>query len=995
MLRAFRSVSTVLFLLLLTGALLLGITPGSALAGPGDLWVLGADSPVTSDPYYQQQPDIDGSMALWTDCGSGGGCYIMVKDLDSSAPAEQLAPMRKGQDNAHMDGGVAVWEQLVNAASGGITFQVYHLRPGSTQPLPLSPGRGRQGNPAISRGRVVWEDQRAGSKQTDIYMYDLETGVESPVCTESSRQQQPDIAGDWVIWVDNRGGSYNYGRATRNDIYAKNIATGEERRITTDADETIQGNPAIGRDELTGDYFAVFEGDGIWLYDFQTSETTKIAMNGSHADMDGHIAVWISRETGRVMMHDVSTGVQQPVSSGDGSVFNPAVSGHRIVWGDDRSGSRDIYENRLLDNAWTLAERYKPLLHFDHDIYDASRRDYEPRTVELMTGVRGARLVADGSVINEPTPGDLASHNSADNYLDLPGSPASPFNDYADEYISLLAGSPNSYPVTVYGRVIPGGAGQEETIIQYWLLYYFNDWFNKHEGDWEMVQVMLDRELQPLAVSYSQHGDALTKDWDEPGLARDGTHPRAFVARGSHANYFREGDDLRAANLWGRVDHTGSITSHFPDLEMDWSASPGGWVGFAGLWGEDAQWWWPPFTVNEGPRGPAFQGWSWDDPLGWALASDWEDGLDSVVISVSAGADLQVHDRHGNRVGLGADGTVETGIAQSEYYRKKSDGSTNIVIHGADVADGLVATLTHWGTGPVDIRVQAPDRAGGIVYRQEYLAMAADAGSKARLDLASAAAMFLSLDNDSDGIADENLAADISQPVPVDFAPPGAVNDLRISSIAPDSAGLAWSAPGDDGDLGTASAYEVRYAKEPLTEINWSSAREAGSALQPQAAGSSEELLVQDLDAGTRYYLGVRARDDAWQLGPLAQVVEVTTTQPDLFWSMQASYWSSLADYQNNRLTVEYDLASIGSATARDLQVWNSLCSPSIVMLTTPMPLKAGDLPPGESRQVSMTYVVPEGIKAFKTTSYVLCRDDSGGEHWFPGAPSGETSGLA
>ncbi len=50
-------------------------------------------------------------------------------------------------------------------------------------------------------------------------------------------------------------------------------------------------------------------------------------------------------------------------------------------------------------------------------------------------------------------------------------------------------------PVTVYAHVARDEMGR--VTLQHWALYFYNDWFNKHEGDWEMVQVMLGADDQP------------------------------------------------------------------------------------------------------------------------------------------------------------------------------------------------------------------------------------------------------------------------------------------------------------------------------------------------------------------------------------------------------------------------------------------------------------------------------------------------------------------
>lgn len=55
------------------------------------------------------------------------------------------------------------------------------------------------------------------------------------------------------------------------------------------------------------------------------------------------------------------------------------------------------------------------------------------------------------------------------------------------------------------------------------------------------------------------------------------------------------------------------------------------------------------------------------------------------------------------------------------------------------------------------------------------------------------------------------VAADLEQ----DTVPPAAVADLAVKAAGIRSVTLAWTAPGDDGKIGTASAYDLRYATAP------------------------------------------------------------------------------------------------------------------------------------------------------------------------------------
>ena len=91
--------------------------------------------------------------------------------------------------------------------------------------------------------------------------------------------------------------------------------------------------------------------------------------------------------------------------------------------------------------------------------------------------------------------------------------------------------------------------------LQYWIHYYYDDWANRHEGDWEGLTLLLeleedtirqDRELckeELLAgavvkdVGYAVHEDGYRRQWNDVQRTREG-RPIVYVARGSSASYF-------------------------------------------------------------------------------------------------------------------------------------------------------------------------------------------------------------------------------------------------------------------------------------------------------------------------------------------------------------------------------------------------------------------------------------------------------------------------
>ena len=109
------------------------------------------------------------------------------------------------------------------------------------------------------------------------------------------------------------------------------------------------------------------------------------------------------------------------------------------------------------------------------------------------------------------------------------------------------------------------------------------------------------------------------------------------------------------------------------------------------------------------------------------------------------------------------------------------------------------------------------------------------------------------------------LALALTQPV--------APMPARAQGAGTDSLTLAWSAPGDDGDIGTASVYEMRMSTSPIDSSNWSIAALVKGAPVPQPAGTRERMVARGLTAGTIYYFAVRTADEVGNWSGLSNVV--------------------------------------------------------------------------------------------------------------------------
>ena len=107
-----------------------------------------------------------------------------------------------------------------------------------------------------------------------------------------------------------------------------------------------------------------------------------------------------------------------------------------------------------------------------------------------------------------------------------------------------------------------------------------------------------------------------------------------------------------------------------------------------------------------------------------------------------------------------------------------------------------------------------------------------------------------------------------------DTEPPGQVTDLGVATIEPHAVSLRFTAPGDDGDQGTATAYELRYAAVPVTEATWEAAAPVPDLPTPHPAGTAETVRVTGLTPETIYHFALRARDNVGLEGLVSNDVE-------------------------------------------------------------------------------------------------------------------------
>lgn len=300
-----------------------------------------------------------------------------------------------------------------------------------------------------------------------------------------------------------------------------------------------------------------------------------------------------------------------------------------------------------------LLKTYEPVLvfHPDEKFRPTKVQSFvDDSELERFVGTSQSQLPLDPfwTVVDpDPEPGELGSLAPGIYRLDQVGCSAAAPLAGRDCYAAAWA--EGSGGDAVYGRVV---RTDTQIVLQYWLFYYdnplllpatpFGTFWQSHEGDWELVNVILDASGEPQQAAYSQHCSGQRKAW--AGVEkRDETHPVAYVGLGSHANYFAPG-----TGALGLISLSPLCIPPFvpplPFLQIADQVLAGPttrtsthkiegmpWSEFTGRWGE-SEYFFTPIALGPVPAGtavpfglapasPPFQAsWNVNTVLGWPLA---------------------------------------------------------------------------------------------------------------------------------------------------------------------------------------------------------------------------------------------------------------------------------------------------------------------------------------------------------------------------------------
>ncbi|MBI4559529.1 MAG: right-handed parallel beta-helix repeat-containing protein [Candidatus Hydrogenedentes bacterium] len=354
-----------------------------------------------------------------------------------------------------------------------------------------------------------------------------------------------------------------------------------------------------------------------------------------------------------------------------------------------------------------LATRYAPVLKLHRDEF------YLPTPVDVLLAGGVLRPGAVNTAFDAPSRLDLLQSPQAEARLDLTGTTADALRTTYSN-VSSSAQPTVYYTIAKLGdRSAEPGVNPEHIVIQYYVPFFADEWGtttlggHRHEGDWEVLQILLDENSNPYRVTLTQQW-LLARDSGAAGGASrtwelteriGGTHPVGYVGQGGHSLYFEPGAVKYSGPLEVR-DGLGTwlaptlgsgpgLFTGYPDTqayELEFlprlrEGGAPGWLRFAGLWGQDdfpaAPEDSPTDSTRSGPLGPVFIGATldansttsvrsvWLDPFAWAERTPITANPDQVVVT---GA---LPDTFGGT-------TVVLADARGRVFRTKADEATGV-----------------------------------------------------------------------------------------------------------------------------------------------------------------------------------------------------------------------------------------------------------------------------------------------------------------------------
>ncbi len=252
---------------------------------------------VTFDLTNQRRPMVSDNLVVYTDEDSGS---VKLFDLDNGTDTQISTTGLSGAADRGVINSTNVVYQAISPARGVSGKGIFHYDMDTTVVKELTPVylRAQAGGLDIAPdGTVVYHDNRFG--KDNIFVYDLIRDVETPATSlDSVSQRSPSTDGTFVVWNDDRAGTSN------TDIWAKDLSgkinNGKEFQVSTnpleDEGSDVEGNLIVWRSQQPAGNWVVMGYEISSKRAFQISGDKALAQG--RVKISGNAVVWVDNQEG-------------------------------------------------------------------------------------------------------------------------------------------------------------------------------------------------------------------------------------------------------------------------------------------------------------------------------------------------------------------------------------------------------------------------------------------------------------------------------------------------------------------------------------------------------------------------------------------------------------------------------------------------------------------------------------------------------------------------
>jgi hypothetical protein len=204
--------------------------------------------------------------------------------------------------------------------------------------------------------------------------------------------------------------------------------------------------------------------------------------------------------------------------------------------------------------------------------------------------------------------------------------------------------------------------------------------------------------------------------------------------------------------------------------------------------------------------------------------------------------------------------------------------------------------------------------------------------------------------------------------------PPAVITNLLVSNPTANSILLTWTAPGDDGNSGIASEYDIRYSTSTIDDNNWDAASQVSGEPSPRAAGSPESFTVSGLQPGTTYYFAIKTADEIPNWSGISNIASAATLSDQDNIAPNPVTDFTVSDITDNSVTLTWtapgDDGDQGQATTYDIRYDTSYIGNDTWGSCTPVSGEPSPQPPGSAETFTVDNLQPGVTYYFAIKTY-------------------------